>query len=117
MKLEALGYVGIRTGHLDDWSAYAARFLGMQEVDRSATSAAFRMDDRRQRLLFTSDKGRALAHRLDTLQAQRVAQALADVGEERGGAVAQFLFAMTSPDERAKVGALLPAALAAGTKD
>ena len=57
MKLEALGYVGIRTGHLEDWSAYAARFLGMQEVDRSANSAAFRMDDRRQRLLVTQGPG------------------------------------------------------------
>jgi 2,3-dihydroxybiphenyl 1,2-dioxygenase len=57
MKLQALGYVGIRTGHLEDWSAYAGRFLGMQEVDRSANSAAFRMDDRRQRLLVTQDPG------------------------------------------------------------
>jgi 2,3-dihydroxybiphenyl 1,2-dioxygenase len=57
MKLQSLGYVGIRTGQLEDWTAYAARFLGMQLVDRSATTAAFRMDDRKQRLLVQEEAG------------------------------------------------------------
>ena len=57
MKLQALGYVGIRTGHLEDWTAYAGRFLGMQLVDRSRSGVAFRMDDRRQRLVVLDDGG------------------------------------------------------------
>lgn len=70
------------------------------------------LNDRRQRLLHTSERGRALAQRLDSLQAQRVEQALAAAGAGGGDAVAQFLFAMTSRDERDKVWALLPATLA-----
>ena len=37
MKLHSLGYVGIRTSHLEDWTTYASRFLGMQLVDRGRT--------------------------------------------------------------------------------
>lgn len=57
MSLQALGYVGVRTRNLEDWSTYASRFLGMQRVDRSRTSAAFRMDDRKQRLIVEEENG------------------------------------------------------------
>lgn len=67
--------------------------------------------DRRQRLLHATPKGEALADRLDSLQAERVAQALAACGANGSDVVARFLFAMTSTDERDKVEALLPAAL------
>ena len=33
MGLETLGYIGLRTANLEDWTAYASRFLGMQLVD------------------------------------------------------------------------------------
>src|ERR1700686_5508764 len=49
--LQGLGYVGIRTRKLEDWSAYASRFLGLQLVDKSRTTMAFRMDDRKQRIV------------------------------------------------------------------
>ena len=61
MGLETLGYIGLRTANLEDWTAYAGRFLGMQLVDKSRGTASFRMDDRKQRLLvndcllYTSD--------------------------------------------------------------
>ena len=42
MNLQALGYVGIRTRRLEDWNAYASRFLGLQLVDKSRTTMAFR---------------------------------------------------------------------------
>ena len=29
MSLQTLGYIGLRTKNLDDWTAYANRFLGM----------------------------------------------------------------------------------------
>ena len=35
MSLQTLGYIGLRTKNLDDWTAYASRFLGMQLVDKS----------------------------------------------------------------------------------
>jgi DNA-binding MarR family transcriptional regulator len=67
------------------------------------------VNDRRQRLLHTSEKGKALAQRLDRLQAARVEEALKASGTPNSDAVAQFLLAMTSREEREKVWALLPA--------
>jgi len=57
MTLQALGYVGIRTKKLEDWSAYATRFLGLQLVDRSRNALAFRMDDRKQRIVVEEEPG------------------------------------------------------------
>src|SRR5215471_15881656 len=51
MSIQALGYLGIGTDKLDDWSDYATNWLGMEAVDRGAGVRAFRMDDRRQRLV------------------------------------------------------------------
>jgi len=53
--LQSLGYIGIRSQKLDDWAAYATRFLGMQLVDQSRATLAFRMDDRRQRVIVNAD--------------------------------------------------------------
>jgi len=51
MSLQTLGYIGLRTKNLEDWTAYANRFLGMQLVDKSRGTASFRMDDKKQRLV------------------------------------------------------------------
>jgi len=51
MSLQTLGYVGLRTKNLADWTTYASQFLGMQLVDKSRGTASFRMDDRKQRLV------------------------------------------------------------------
>ncbi len=51
MTIQALGYLGIGTDRIDDWTAYATNTLGMQVVDRGAGVRAFRMDDRKQRLV------------------------------------------------------------------
>jgi 2,3-dihydroxybiphenyl 1,2-dioxygenase len=51
MGLIALGYIGIETARPDDWSAFATGLLGMQQVDGTRGRRAFRMDDRKQRLL------------------------------------------------------------------
>lgn len=58
--LTALGYIGVRSTRLDDWTAYATRLLGMQPVDRGGAVRAFRMDDRKQRLVVTGDEGEGL---------------------------------------------------------
>jgi DNA-binding MarR family transcriptional regulator len=70
--------------------------------------------DRRQRLLFPTEKGAGLAARLDSLQARRVGQALAYAGPGDDAAVARFLFAMISQEERAFVAPLLPERVGAG---
>jgi 2,3-dihydroxybiphenyl 1,2-dioxygenase len=59
MTIEALGYLGIGSPKLDDWSDFAGNLLGMQLVDRGGGMRAFRMDDRKQRLIIDS----ALANR------------------------------------------------------
>jgi 2,3-dihydroxybiphenyl 1,2-dioxygenase len=50
MGVQALGYVGFTASNLDAWSDFAIGQLGLQQVDGAASSRAFRMDDRRQRL-------------------------------------------------------------------
>jgi 2,3-dihydroxybiphenyl 1,2-dioxygenase len=51
MTILGLGYLGIGTEKLDDWTNFASNWLGMQMVDRGAGVRAFRMDDRKQRLV------------------------------------------------------------------
>ena len=52
--LQALGYIGIGSDRLEDWASYATRFLGMQLVERTRTSLALRMDDRKQRVIVSA---------------------------------------------------------------
>jgi 2,3-dihydroxybiphenyl 1,2-dioxygenase len=54
MELKSLGYVGIQSRKLDDWSAFSTKLLGMQETDSARSARAFRMDDRKQRLVVTA---------------------------------------------------------------
>ena len=56
MGLRSLGYIGVQSAKLDDWSSFATNLLGMQQVDRAANVRAFRMDDRSQRLLVNADE-------------------------------------------------------------
>ncbi len=51
MTLQSLGYVGVGASGLADWSQFATGWLGMQMLEKSATCRAFRMDDRKQRLI------------------------------------------------------------------
>ena len=69
--------------------------------------------DRRQRLLYATEKGAALAVRLDSLQSKRVAHALAQAGAGNDAGAARFLFNMISKEERAGVEALLPGSIEA----
>jgi 2,3-dihydroxybiphenyl 1,2-dioxygenase len=50
MEIQAFGYLGVGSSHLDDWAAFATSAVGMQSVDRASSMRAFRMDDRKQRL-------------------------------------------------------------------
>lgn len=61
MDLTALGYIGIHSAKLEDWSTLATRLLGMQQVDRGGATRVFRMDDRKQRFVVTGEDGDDLA--------------------------------------------------------
>jgi 2,3-dihydroxybiphenyl 1,2-dioxygenase len=60
MHPQALGYVGIRAKDTEDWSGYGRDLLGLQLVDKSRTSLAFRMDDRKQRIVIDADGGEGI---------------------------------------------------------
>src|SRR5712672_1826897 len=51
MSIQSLGYMGVRSRNLEDWAGYGPRQLGMQRVDTSRSTIAFRMDDRKQRMI------------------------------------------------------------------
>lgn len=61
MAIIALGYLGIRSDRLNDWSDFATQLLGMQKIDRGGKAIAFRMDDQVQRLLVSDEPGETLA--------------------------------------------------------
>jgi 2,3-dihydroxybiphenyl 1,2-dioxygenase len=100
--LQALGYVGFGSADLDDWRQFGTELVGLQAVERSASLLAFRMDDRKQRIVIDRampDGARffgwevadaadleALAARLETAGVAVVAEprALADTRRVRG---------------------------------
>jgi 2,3-dihydroxybiphenyl 1,2-dioxygenase len=51
MIVQALGYAGFGSAALDDWRQFGTRLVGLQAVERSASLLAFRMDDRKQRIV------------------------------------------------------------------
>src|SRR4051812_45181992 len=51
MTLQALGYVGFGSSNLDDWRQFGTGLVGLQAVERSSSLLAFRMDDRKQRIV------------------------------------------------------------------
>lgn len=63
--------------------------------------------DRRQRLLYPTEKGRALSDRLTEPQARRIGAALAALDPEGRAAAERFLRLMIDPDERDKVSRLI----------
>ncbi len=93
---QALGYVGVRAKDLGDWASYGSGLLGLQRIDKSRSTLAFRMDDRKQRIIVDADGGEGIgffgwevadAAALDALAAHldgsgikvaRAARALAD---------------------------------------
>jgi catechol 2,3-dioxygenase-like lactoylglutathione lyase family enzyme len=56
MAVQALGYLGISTQDIDEWSDFATRQLGSQLVDRGVSRRAFRVDDRRQRVVVDKER-------------------------------------------------------------
>ena len=60
MGIEYLGYIGVRTKDLGDWASYGSNFLGLQRIDKSRSTLAFRMDDSKQRLVVDADGGQGI---------------------------------------------------------
>jgi len=61
MRVEALGYVCARTRDLGDWASYGPGLLGLERVDKSRSTLAIRMDDRKQRILVEADGGEGIS--------------------------------------------------------
>ena len=59
VKVQALGYVGIGASDLHAWSDFATNQLGLQQIDRTDSCRAFRMDDRSQRLVVDREHSEA----------------------------------------------------------
>ena len=98
MKLQSLGYVGIRTRDIDEWATYATRFLGMQMVDKSRGTLALRMDDRKQRIVVSADGDEGLGFYGWEVADAAALDALAAHLEQRGVTVARASRALA--DER-----------------
>jgi 2,3-dihydroxybiphenyl 1,2-dioxygenase len=92
MTLQALGYVGFGSSALDDWRQFGTGLVGLQAVERSPSLLAFRMDDRKQRIVIDRSLGEgerffgwevADAAALDALAA-KLEKAEVDVASEPG---------------------------------
>jgi 2,3-dihydroxybiphenyl 1,2-dioxygenase len=59
--LRALGYAGFGSADLEDWRQFGANLVGFQAVERGNSLLAFRMDDRKQRIVI--DRGMAEGER------------------------------------------------------
>src|SRR5436305_9321133 len=57
MTLQALGYVGFGSSELDDWRQFGTGLVGLQAVERTSSLLAFRMDDRKQRIIIDRSLG------------------------------------------------------------
>src|ERR1700689_2719051 len=51
MAIQALGYAGFGSSALDDWRQFGTGLVGLQAVERGNSLLAFRMDDRKQRVV------------------------------------------------------------------
>lgn len=61
MAIQALGYLGVRSDRIEDWSNFAGQMLGMQKFDHGGKQLTFRMDDQMQRLVVSDEPGETLA--------------------------------------------------------
>jgi 2,3-dihydroxybiphenyl 1,2-dioxygenase len=88
-QIQALGYVGIGTDALDDWTDFATTLLGMQQTDIGNTARAFRMDDRKQRLILDRDRPNGARYFGWEVADAAALDALAARLQQQGTAVAQ----------------------------
>ncbi|MGX1309532.1 2,3-dihydroxybiphenyl 1,2-dioxygenase [Amorphus suaedae] len=87
MTLASLGYIGVRSSRTADWQSFATNLLGMQQVDAGGSVRAFRMDDRKQRLIVTGDGSEGLDFMGWEVETPDALEALAARLEDAGVAV------------------------------
>ena len=80
-----------------------------QLIDKGYIVQQAGASDRRERLLFPTDKGRALAERLAAPQSVRLAEALKAAGPGAEAVLRRFLEAMVNAEERPKVSTIMAA--------
>lgn len=85
-----------------------------QLIDQGYIEQREGSQDRRQRLLFVTSKGEALALRLARLQTERISRALGELGPGAEEAACRFLATMIDPDSREDVQRLIDGARRAG---
>jgi len=78
-----------------------------QLIDKGYVVQRAGSSDRRERLLFPTDRGRALAERLAAPQLVRLASALQLAGPGAEASVRRFLEAMVNAEERPKVSSIM----------
>ncbi|AXS41442.1 MarR family transcriptional regulator [Breoghania sp. L-A4] len=97
---------GIRVTELLDILKITKQSLGRvlkQLIDEDFIEQRTGPLDRRQRLLYATDKGRALSERLAAPQSRRLARALAELPEGGHEIARQFLYRIIDENERARV--------------
>ena len=57
MALLGLGYAGFGSDDLEDWRQFGTGLVGLQAVERGNSLLAFRMDDRKQRIVIDRAMG------------------------------------------------------------
>jgi DNA-binding MarR family transcriptional regulator len=80
-----------------------------QLIDKGYIVQRAGSSDRRERLLFPTDKGRALAERLAAPQLVRLSEALKAAGPGSEAVLRRFLEAMVNAEERPKVSSIMHA--------
>jgi DNA-binding MarR family transcriptional regulator len=94
---------GMKVADLLDILKITKQSLGRvlkQLIDQEFVEQKEGANDRRQRLLFVTAKGEALALKLAGLQTARIAQALGDVGLGSRDTARRFLLAMINAESR-----------------
>jgi DNA-binding MarR family transcriptional regulator len=94
---------GMKVAELLDLLKITKQSLGRvlkQLIDEGYVQQKAGANDRRQRLLYVTQKGEALAMELAGLQTERIARALAELGPNAHDAACRLLAAMINADNR-----------------
>src|SRR5713101_2446607 len=97
---------GMKVAELLDILKITKQSLGRvlkQLIDQGYVAQKEGANDRRQRLLYVTPKGEALALKLAGLQTARIARALSELGPNAHDAACRFLTAMVNADHRDSV--------------
>ena len=115
-------HCGLRVADLLDILTITKQSLSRvlkQLIDKGYIAQQAGASDRRERLLFPTEKGRALAERLAVPQLVRLSEALKEAGPGAEAVLRRFLETMVNAEERPKVSTIMhasPAPLKAGGK-